>query len=510
MPVIFHADRITKIYPGTVALDQVDFQIRRGKVNALIGENGAGKSTLVKILAGVEQPSSGRLLLGGREVRFENARDAARLGIGMIHQELNLCPNLSVADNVFLGAEKVKRGLIDRGAQERAAREWLARLEEPVPVGAITGDLPLGQQQIVEIVKALVRDVRILMMDEPTSALSAAETAVLFRLIRDLTAHGVSIVYISHRLEELLEISDFVTVLRDGRLVDEAEAAAVDVKWLVEKMTGRTRRETRTAPPAAAGTRVLAAHRISLEAANGRPELRDVSLDLAAGEIVGVYGLMGSGRTELLEHLAGLHPEGSGEVHLAGATLAGRPVHARIRAGVILVPEDRQAAGLVQTLDVRANVTLANLASCSTAGHLSRAREDAAAAGLIARLRIKTSGGSQPVTALSGGNQQKVVMAKCLLAAPRLLLLDEPTRGVDVGARAEIYDAMRSLAAEGMCILFTSSELEEIFAVATRILVLADGRITGDYRAGEADEHALVAASTPLSRVAQGGSQTHG
>jgi erythritol transport system ATP-binding protein len=284
----------------------------------------------------------------------------------------------------------------------------------------------------------------------------------------------------------------------------------VDVKWLVEKMTGKARRETGTGSAAATGAPALAARRLSLAARNGRPELHDIALHLSAGEIVGVYGLMGSGRTELLEHLAGLHAEGSGEVELGRMRLDGKPVHERIRAGMILVPEDRQAAGLVQSLDVRANVTLANLASCSRAGYLSPAREEAAAAGLITRLRIKTSGGDQPVTSLSGGNQQKVVMAKCLFAAPKVLLLDEPTRGVDVGARAEIYDVMRALAAEGMSILFTSSELAEIFAVATRILVLAGGRITGDYAAAETDEHTLVAASSQAFQNGQGGSHERG
>jgi erythritol transport system ATP-binding protein len=493
--VILEARGVSMQYPGTLALDSVDFGLRRGSVAALIGENGAGKSTLVKILGGVERPTGGSLRLDGREIHMRSVRDADAFGIGIIHQELKLCPNLSVAENIFLARELTKHGAIDARRQAERARELLARLEQPIAPATLVGDLPLGQQQIVEIAKALARDVRVLMMDEPTSALSAAEIAVLFRIIRDLTARGVAIVYISHRLEELLEVADSVSILRDGRMVAEAAAANVDTRWIVEQMTGRPAAAQSGPQRAEAGREMLRCDSVTLASASGRPILRGVSLRVHAGEVLGIYGLMGAGRTELLQCLMGLHPESTGGVWLDSRKLDGLDTAGRIEAGLTMVPEDRQVSGLVQTLSVCANMTVSSLHRLARGPWLSPARERAAAAPLVADLRIKSPGLGHNIGSLSGGNQQKVVIAKCLMTEPRVLLLDEPTRGVDVNAKREIHAIVQRLAASGMAVVVVSSELEEVTAVASRILVMSRGAVTAEFGAGAAGDALASAAS---------------
>jgi len=494
---ILRAERISKTYPGTLALDHVDFQVRRGQVNVLIGENGAGKSTLAKILAGVEQPTQGRLALEGEAIRLRSPRDADRCGIGMIYQELSLFPNLSVAENIFMAREVTAgRLLVDHKAQERRARALLERLEQPIDPRTLAGELPLGQQQLVEIARALARDVRILIMDEPTSALSAAEINVLFGIIRELKSRGVSIVYISHRLEELLEIGDQIAVLRDGRLIAEAPAEAASLGWLVEKMTGRSTTAVTPRQRSQAAVELLKADSLSLRRADGRLALDGVSFTVHAGEILGIYGLMGAGRTELFESLIGVQPRARGAILLEGRRLEARSTAERIAAGLVLVPEDRQRAGLVPTLSVRQNITLMSLGRFARGIYLSPARETACARRLAGELQIKASDLGQPVTSLSGGNQQKVVVAKCLLTCPKVLLMDEPTRGVDVAAKAEICQIMRRLASQGLGVVFASSELKEILAVADRVLVMSRGRITGEFQIDQASEEALVRAAS--------------
>ena len=359
------------------------------------------------------------------------------------------------------------------------------------------GNLPLGQQQIVEIAKALARDVRVLMMDEPTSALSAAEIAVLFRIIRDLRSHGVAIVYISHRLEELLGIADSVSVLRDGRMVAEAAAADVDTRWIVEQMTGRPAGAVEPAGAAQAGRDLLRVEKLSLTGDTGRPLLRDVSFQLGAGEVLGIYGLMGAGRTELLECLMGLHPEVAGSVFLDSKRLDRLDTASRIAVGLAMTPEDRQVSGLVQSLSVLANMTVSSLGRYTKRIWLSPAVEEKAAGRMVSELHIKAPGLRHDIGSLSGGNQQKVVIAKCLLTEPRVLLLDEPTRGVDVGAKREIHAIVRQLAAAGMGIVLVSSELEEVRAAANRIIVMSRGAVTAEFTASAATDDALaLAAST--------------
>ncbi len=500
-PTVLEARQIVKVFDGTVALAGVDFRLDRGRVHALIGENGAGKSTLLKVLAGIEQPTEGQILVDGHVVPFASVRDAAARGIAMIHQELQLFPDLTVRENLFVGRERRTRwGTVAWAAQENAARRTLERLgHASISPRARVGSLSLGQQQIVEIARALVHDVRVLLMDEPTSALTSAEVPVLFQVIRDLTRHGVSIVYISHRLEELLAIADEVTVLRDGRVVGTAPAAEVDVPWIVHRMTGGATRQKPVEAPAAAGAVVLDVRGLTLPAKPGRTALDAVSFDVRRGELVGLYGLMGAGRTELIESVMGVHPDWTGHVVLDGTELRGSDVGRRVEAGLAMVPEDRQAAGLVQTLSVCENITLSSLGQLSRHGYLSPRAESRAARPLAEGLRVKTPSLDAPVTALSGGNQQKVVLARGVMSRPKVLLVDEPTRGVDVGAKGEIVDALRRLAAEGMGIVFATADLAEVQAAATRVLVMARGRLTADLPVSEATADALASAasSTP-------------
>jgi erythritol transport system ATP-binding protein len=495
---------VSKQYPGTLALDDVSFRIEAGTVAALIGENGAGKSTLVRILGGIERPTAGRLLVNGVETTLDSVRDADARGIAIIHQELNLCPNLSVAENIFLGREKTRHGKVDRTRQNQRTQELLTLLEQPVDSSTLVGDLPLGMQQIVEIAKALARDVKVLMMDEPTSALSAAEIAVLFRIIGDLKARGVAIVYISHRLEELLEIADTVSVLRDGRMVAQAPARDVDTRWIVERMTGRTEGAFESAAPANAGAVLLDIESVTLLSATGRALLRDVSFSVHAGEVVGLYGLLGAGRTELLECVMGLHPEMTGEVRLNSRPLRRMAVDGRIREGLAMLPEDRQSSGLVPPMSVRANMTLACVGRFVRGVWISRAAEQREAAAIGDELRIKYPGLEFNIGSLSGGNQQKVLLARCLLTNPRVLLLDEPTRGVDVGAKREIHAIVRRLAERGMGILVASSELEEVRALAHRVVVLSRGKVTGIFAAAEANDAVLASAASAGGRDLSG------
>jgi erythritol transport system ATP-binding protein len=496
--VVLCAEKISKRFPGTLALDQIDFIVYAGAVNVLIGENGAGKSTLMKILAGVEQPTSGRLLLKGSPVEFRSTREAEHAGIGIIYQELNLFPNLSISENIFAAHELTRHGVVQHGAQDKATRDLLNRLEQNMDPSILVRDLRIGQQQVVEIAKAISRNVRILIMDEPTSALTAAETEALFRIIADLKAHGVAIVYISHKLEELLTIGDYVTILRDGKLAAQAIARAATLSWIIEKMIGRSVLAPRRRDQAAVVQNdkpVLEIKDLCLPRVGSGFTLENVSLTLRRGEILAIYGLMGAGRTELFECLMGLHPEATGEIRLAGKIIRDESIGERIELGMMLVPEDRQRLGLVQQLSVGHNMTLANLRRFMTSFWLSEQREMESITTLMRDLAIKARTPMHPVTSLSGGNQQKVVVAKSLLTQPQILLLDEPTRGIDVGAKAEIFEIMNRLADQGLAILFVSSELIEMFEVPDRILVLSKGKVTGEFGHDEVTEELLVTAA---------------
>jgi erythritol transport system ATP-binding protein len=495
---VLRAVGIAKSYDATRALKGVDFEVHPGKVTALFGENGAGKSTLMKILAGIERPTAGHIELDGELVELQSPAHAAALGISIIHQELNLCPNLNVRDNIFIGRElRSRRGDIDYAAENRVTRGLMRRLEENIAPTALVSDLRLGQQQMVEIAKALSLEARILIMDEPTSALSAPEVEVLFRVIRELTGQGVAIVYISHHLEEAMAIADHAVVFRDGELAASERADQIDLPWVVARMVGRQATSDFTDQPRELGKPVLSIEQLAVldPEGSGREVVNDVSLQVRAGEVVCLYGLMGAGRTELMEAVAGRVPIAAGRVLLGGADLRGRSIEERIALGIGLVPEDRQRDGLVQQMSVGENLSLSSIASMVRGALISRRRERAQVEAGIGRMRVRTAGPALPITSLSGGNQQKVVIGKVLLTEPKALLLDEPTRGIDVGAKAEIFSLVFRLASEGLAVLYVTSEIGEALSASHRVLVMARGRIVAEFDPASASREAVMAAS---------------
>ncbi|WP_322620375.1 sugar ABC transporter ATP-binding protein [Streptomyces acidicola] len=492
MPVL-RAAEVTKVYGGTHALRGVSLGIAAGRTTVLFGENGAGKSTLMKILSAVEQPSTGHIELDGEAVSFDSARSAADHGISIIHQELSLCPNLSIQDNLFLGREHTRRGLLDRSRHRDLARQVLGRLDRSLDPATLVSELRLGQQQLVEIARALLQRARVLIMDEPTSALSAPEVDVLFQVISDLKADGVAVVYISHHLEEALSVADDVAVLRDGRMVATSRAADVDLAWIVRKMVGRDQDSLYPHREPALGPVALDVNELCVAdpSSPGRLSVDGVSLTVRAGETVGIYGLMGSGRTELLECLAGRLPAASGAVRLQGEPLTGDVRH-RMGAGLALVPEDRQRDGLVQSMTVGQNMSLASLTRFARRLLVDRRTENSAVASMITDATVKAAGPDAPIGSLSGGNQQKVVIAKAVMTDPRVLLLDEPSRGVDVGSKADVFALMAHQAERGLAVLFSTSEAEEALRIPDRLLILARGRVVADVRPAEITRDRLM------------------
>lgn len=497
-PIVLRTRGVSMLFPGTVALDNVDYNVWRGKVNVIIGENGAGKSTLMKILAGVQQPSTGTIELNGKPVHFANTRDAAAHGIGMVHQELNLFENLTVAENIFLGRE-LQQGLkpIDEATQIQRSAELLKRLDQPISPNEQVANLKVGQQQLVEIAKALAEDADILILDEPTSALSKTEVEILFRVIRELTRQGVSIIYISHRLEELMAIGDVITILRDGKFQAEAQVSDIDVPWIVREMLGSEPVSSFLTPGRQFGAPVLEAEHITCVNASGNAVVDDVTFNVRAGEIVGIYGLMGAGRTELFECLLGTNRNYLGKLWLDSKPVPPRLSTAeRIRMGMSLVPEDRKRTGIFPISSVASNLTIASLWRRLQSGFaISRRDEEQVVATTIGNLSIKVSSPEVEIQALSGGNQQKVVIGRSLLTNPKLLLLDEPTRGIDVGAKADVFRMMVQLSEQGIAVVFSTSDLKEIMAVSDRILVMSGGKVTANIPRENAEESALVSAS---------------
>jgi len=494
--VILKLEEITKVYSGIVAVKHADLEIHRGSVNVLVGENGAGKSTLMKIIAGVEQPTSGRILLDGEPIVLRSPADAVARGIGMVFQELNLFGNLSVAENIFMTRE-VARGLgpIDHKEQERRAEQFLQRLEAGIRPDMMVEDLMIGQQQLVEIAKAVSLDAKILILDEPTSALSAAEVEVLFRVIADLKAHGVAIIYISHRLEELIRIGDYITVLRDGRVTGRERMTNVDTAWIVRQMIGSDAKDFAKSVEHEIGNEVFRAEEICLPRVTGGLAVDHVSISVRAGEILGIYGLMGAGRSELLECIIGRHPYATGRIFVDGAEVASRGTAERIARGLALIPEDRQRDGLISILSIASNLTLSSLKRFARLFHIVGEAERKAATGMIRDLSIKAGDPGNEVSSLSGGNQQKVVIGKALLTGPKVLLMDEPSRVIDVGAKADVFRTMRKLAAKGIGIIFVTSDLDEVMALSDRIAVMSNGRLTGMFDRAGVTEAAIVAAS---------------
>ena len=491
---------LVKSFPGVRALKGVSLSLARGEVLAVIGENGAGKSTLMKILAGVQRQDSGEVLLDGTAVTIRSVQDALAHGIALIHQELNLADNLTVAANIFLGREKLRLGLIDSATQRREARKFLDAVGLPVDPDTLVSTLTIGHQQLVEIAKALSVNARVLIMDEPTSSLSTRESENLFRVIRDLRAGGVSVIYISHRLGEVKALADRVEVLRDGENAGQLARDEIQHGAMVKLMVGRDLSQFYPHEPHTPGNLVFEAKDLRTPA-HPRHKL---SFQIRAGEIVGVAGLVGAGRTEMLATLFGVTPALDGTMRMTGREIAPRSPRDAIAAGLALVPEDRKTQGVILEMAVRDNLSLASLRRDARGIFLNRKRAADISAEMIREMRIKTPNDRQIVQFLSGGNQQKVVLGKWLALKPRLLLLDEPTRGIDVGAKQEIYRLMEDLARQGIAILFVSSEMEEILGMSDRALVMHEGRIAGELVRGQLCEEAVMSLATGEGRFAAG------
>ncbi len=512
--IVLAAQGVTKRFGGVKALDGAYLEVRAGQVTAVMGENGAGKSTLMKVLAGVYQEYEGHVLLHGREVAFANPRQAQEQGVAIIHQELNLIPNLSVAENIFLGREFLDRlGLIDFRRMRRESAAFLHRLDLDVDPRTQVSMLRVGQQQIVEIARALALNARVIIMDEPTSAISEREVDVLFGLIGALKREGVAIVYISHKMDEVFRIADQITVMRDGRTIGSAPRTQLGHDDVVRMMVGRDLEDFFVQTEAAHGSEVLRVEKIRLPHPD-RPGdflVKDVSFSVAAGEVLGLFGLMGAGRSELFETIFGLHAKtSSGRVFLEGREIRVTSCAEAIEAGLALVPEDRKRQGLVMDMSLAASISLASLTQVERFGFLSDRRERALAGDFGQRLSIRAASLRQPVKHLSGGNQQKVVIAKWLATRPRVLLLDEPTRGIDVNAKNQIYQLIHELAAAGLAIVMVSSELPEIIAIAHRIIVLSEGRQTAEFPRSQATEESILKAALPGSLSSAGLSRSSG
>ena len=490
--VIVRMEHITKTFPGVKALDDVHFELRAGEVMALLGENGAGKSTLMKILSGVYTRDGGEMKIFGKSYGDLTPKGAQALGVAIIHQELNMCRHLSIAENMFLGREKTRLGTLSQREMETEASNALEELGIDLDPRQVVGELPVSKQQMVEIAKALSTNAKILIMDEPTSSLTSREIDDLFRIIRDLKVKGCGVVYISHRLEELQYIVDRVTIMRDGQFVTSGRFQDMTMDEIIANMVGREIKEKFPRVQCKKGKCVFEARGL-----NAGRMVRDVSFQLYEGEIVGFAGLMGAGRTETTRAIFGVDPKESGRLFLDGREVSIRSVEDAIRNGIVLAPEDRKKDGLCIKLSMRENIALPNLdIICDKAGVVRKRREEQMCNEAIANLRIKTAGLDSDAATLSGGNQQKVVVAKWLARNSRVVMFDEPTRGIDVAAKVEIYHLMNRLKQQGIAVMFVSSEMPEVMGIADRIIVMCDGRITGEIGSGEATQEKILTLAT--------------
>lgn len=496
---ILEASNVSKDFSGVYALRNVDLKIYAGKVNAIIGENGAGKSTLMKIISGIYPEYEGRILFRGEQVHFRTPREAGESGVNIIHQELNLVPNLTITENIFLGHELTnKLGLLDYPEMNKKAKELISLLELNVPPSTPVNQLRVGQQQLVEIARSLLFNSKVIIMDEPTSAISDHEVELLFRIINNLKKKGVAIVYISHKLDELFEIADNYFVLRDGSYIGSGSMKDSSKNELIRMMVGRELLEAEDRNKEIHEGELLKVESLSLQNPGSRLDylVHNVSFTLRKGEILGISGLMGAGRTEVLESLFGLFPGYvSGKIFVEGKEIRIRSIKDAISAGIALVPEDRKLQGLILNMNTAKNTSLAHLDKVSKYSIINRKKEAELSTYYIEKLKTQVSSPSLEVEKLSGGNQQKVVISKWLATHPKILLLDEPTRGIDVGAKGEIYSLIKELAAEGMGIVFVSSELPEILAIADNILVLSESKLTAKLSREEASEEVIMEAA---------------
>ncbi len=495
-PPIFRLAGVTKRFGGVTAVEAVDFDLRRGEVHAQVGENGAGKSTLVKLVGGLYVPDEGRVEVGGEVVQFSSPRDSEAAGIAMIPQELDLFLELSAAENLFVGRRRPRRpwGALDWRQMEARAREQLGALGVEFDVEAPVERLSMANRQIMLIAKALMGDAAAVVMDEPTSSLTEREAARLFRIIDELTARGVGVVYISHRLGEVFMVADRITVLRDGQHVRTAPASELDSEEVVRLMVGRSLDELFSRGGHEAGDVALEVRGLTRTG-----EFEDIDLTVRHGEVVGIAGLIGAGRTELAQTIFGVRAAERGEVLVDGEPVELDSPAAAMEAGIGYVPEERQSQGLVLPFTIAANISLSILGRLSRLGFVASQRERETADGFAEQLAIRGARVSEPVSRLSGGNQQKVVLAKSLAGGPQVLLLDEPTRGVDVGAKSEIYRLIDRLASEGRAIVLISSELEEVLSMADRVLVMREGRVSAELSREEATQERVIAAATGVA-----------
>jgi ribose transport system ATP-binding protein len=494
---MLEAKKISKKFGGVTALSDVSLTLHKGKVNAIVGENGAGKSTLMKIFSGVYTQYEGEIIYDSKPVKFSGTKAAEETGVAIIHQELNLVPHLTIAENIFLGREITNAfGMLDKKQMNEKTRLLLKKLNLTISPETKIAEIKVGQQQLVEIAKALHSNASVIIMDEPTSAISDKEVDNLFSIIEQLKTEGKTIAYISHKFKELFAIADYYVVLRDGATVDAGAMQSATQELLIQKMTGRDILPEKRTADFTDAKELLALKNISLQ----HPEIKstkllnNISLRLHRGEIVGIYGLMGAGRTELMEVIFGLHPQtASGEIIVEGSVRKIKSPVDAIAAGIALVPEDRKLQGLVLNQTVKTNISLTVLKKLEQWGlMISRSKENALTKDYISKLSIKTSSANNAAQNLSGGNQQKIVIAKWLATNPKILLLDEPTRGIDINAKTEIYRLMRSLAAEGLGIIMVSSELPEILAVSDRVLVMCEGELTANLPTNAANEQDIL------------------
>lgn len=484
---------ITKEFPGVKALNQVDFDLYSGEVVALLGENGAGKSTLMKVLSGIYEKDSGELEIFGQKIKDWDAGKAKDAGIAIIHQELNMCVHLSVAENIFLGREIVKKdGRLDNAAMNEQTKVILSQLNIDLDPAETVDKLSISKQQMVEIAKALSQNAKVLIMDEPTSALTSKEIDELFKIIRKLKNDGIGIVYISHRLEELKHIVDRVVIMRDGCYITQMPFAEERMDEMISNMVGHEIKEKYPKVHCQRGKKILEVKNL-----NAGPMVRDINFDLYEGEIVGIAGLMGAGRTETTRAIFGADHKDSGHIILDGKEVTIRNTEDAIRAGIVLAPEDRKKDGLCTRLSVRDNMALPNLDMiCNNFGVVNRKQEKELVDHAIASLKIKLAGPEVDAGSLSGGNQQKIVVGKWLARNSRVVMFDEPTRGIDVAAKVEIYNLMNELKKNKIGVLFVSSEMPEVMGMSDRILVMCDGRITGEFMADEATQDELLTRAT--------------
>ncbi|QIZ05466.1 sugar ABC transporter ATP-binding protein [Priestia megaterium] len=484
---------ISKSFSGNRVLDQVDFQLLRGEIHALMGENGAGKSTLIKILTGIYERDAGKVFIKGKEVHFKNPKEAEQTGIAVIHQELNIIPYLTVYENMFLGKELTvgRFGITKDKEMKRKTKEYLNRLGIEIDPNTEAGNLSVGQQQMIEIARAVAANTEVLIMDEPTAALTDREIEALFKVISSLKEQGVGIVYISHRMEEIFQICDRISVLRDGQFIDSKEVAKTNFDEIVKLMVGRQLGERFPERDTVVGQ-----ERFKVENLTSKGAFENISFSVHQGEIVGVAGLMGAGRSEIMQAIFGYRYVDGGKMFIDGKEVSIKSPYEAIQAGIAFVTEDRKSQGLILELSVRENFSITTLDKISTKSVISTKTEMNMVDEMIEKLHVKTSGREISVKSLSGGNQQKIVIGKWLGINPKILILDEPTRGVDVGAKKEIYQLMNDLTKQGVSIIMVSSELPEILGMSDRVLVIHEGKLAAELNKSEATQENIMQSAT--------------